>query len=56
MPIKENAKPDNPKKILVVEDDPFLSDIYNTKLRQTGFDIDLAITGEECLQKLAGVG
>ncbi|MCU0653335.1 MAG: response regulator [Candidatus Pacebacteria bacterium] len=41
------------RKILVVEDDPFLSDIYNTKLKQTGFDVDLAMTGEECLQKLA---
>ena len=41
------------KKILVVEDDPFLSDIYNTKLKQAGFEVDLAITGEECLQKLS---
>ena len=40
------------KRLLVVEDDPFLSDIYNTKLRQAGFNIDLAMTGEECLRKL----
>ena len=40
------------KKILVVEDDPFLSDIYCTKLKETDFDIELAVTGEECLQKL----
>lgn len=37
----------------MVEDDPFLSDIYNTKLKQVGFNVDLAMTGEECLQKLA---
>jgi DNA-binding response OmpR family regulator len=41
-----------PKKLLVVEDDPFLSDIYNTKLKQAGFDVDLAMTGEDCLRKL----
>jgi DNA-binding response OmpR family regulator len=41
-----------PKKLLVVEDDPFLSDIYNTKLKQAGFNIDLAMTGEDCLRKL----
>lgn len=41
-----------PKKLLVVEDDPFLSDIYNTKLKQAGFNVDLAMTGEECLRKL----
>jgi len=38
--------------LLVAEDDPFLSDIYNTKLKQAGFDIDLAMTGEDCLRKL----
>lgn len=42
------------KRLLVVEDDPFLSDIYNTKLKQAGFAVDLAMTGEECVQKLSG--
>ena len=42
------------KKILVVEDDPFLSDIYHTKLKQAGFVVDLAMTGEECMEKLSG--
>jgi DNA-binding response OmpR family regulator len=42
------------KKILVVEDDPFLSDIYHTKLKQAGFAVDLAMTGEECMEKLLG--
>jgi DNA-binding response OmpR family regulator len=48
-----NEKTDNMRKLLIVEDDPFLSDIYDTKLKQAGFDVDLAMTGEECLQKLA---
>ncbi len=38
----------------MAEDDPFLSDIYNTKLKQAGFDVELAMTGEDCVQKLAG--
>jgi DNA-binding response OmpR family regulator len=52
MATKTNEKAGGGKRILVVEDDPFLSDIYNTKLKQAGFDVDLAMTGEECLQKL----
>lgn len=48
---KENKKEGN-KKILIVEDDPFLVDIYETKLTQSGFDIDLASNGEDCLRKL----
>jgi DNA-binding response OmpR family regulator len=53
MAIKTNEKIGEGKRILVVEDDPFLSDIYNTKLKQSGFIVDLAMTGEECVQKLA---
>jgi len=36
----------------LAEDDPFLADIYNTKLKQADFDVDLAMTGEECLRKI----
>ncbi|MFA6376201.1 MAG: response regulator [Candidatus Paceibacterota bacterium] len=53
MSAKTNEKNGGGKKLLVVEDDPFLSDIYNTKLKQAGFEVDLAMTGEECMQKLA---
>ena len=52
MTAKENIAADKFKKILVVEDDPFLSDIYNTKLQQAGFVVDLALTGEDCLRKI----
>lgn len=52
MATKTSDKAEGKRRLLVVEDDPFLSDIYNTKLKQAGFDIDLAMTGEECLQKL----
>jgi CheY-like chemotaxis protein len=47
-----NKESENKKNILVVEDDPFLSDIYCTKLKETVFNVDLATNGEECLQKI----
>jgi len=40
------------KKVLLVEDDPFLIDIYTTKLKQEGFDLISAKDGEEALQKV----
>ena len=39
------------KKILLVEDDPLLIDIYTTKLRNEGFEIAVATDGEEALAK-----
>ena len=40
------------KSILLVEDDPFIVDIYNTKLKQAGFDVDIAQDGERAIDKL----
>ena len=40
------------KRILLVEDDPFLIDIYTTKLKEAGFKIEVATDGEEGLRKL----
>ena len=40
------------KSILLVEDDPFIVDIYNTKLKQAGFDVDIAQDGETAISKL----
>jgi len=40
------------KSILLVEDDPFVVDIYTTKLKEVGFSIDVAEDGEEALRKL----
>ncbi len=40
------------KNILLVEDDPFLIDIYTTKLKQSGFSVGVAEDGDECLRKL----
>lgn len=41
------------KNILLVEDDPFLIDIYSTKLRESDFAVEVASDGEKALAKLA---
>lgn len=40
------------KKILLIEDDPFLVDIYTTKLKEAGFKFGVAIDGNEGLKKI----
>ena len=40
------------RTILLVEDDPFLIDIYSTKLKEAGFSIEVAQDGEEALRKI----
>ena len=38
-------------KILIVEDDPFLAEMYLTKLSQEKFEVELATDGKEALKK-----
>ena len=40
------------KKIILVEDDPFLIDIYTTKLKELDFAIQVATDGEEAINKI----
>ncbi|MBM3257969.1 MAG: response regulator [Candidatus Nealsonbacteria bacterium] len=40
------------KQILLVEDDPFLIDIYSTKLKDSGFSVEVASDGEQALEKV----
>lgn len=40
------------KSVLLIEDDPFIADIYLTKLKAGGFEADLARDGEEALKKI----
>lgn len=42
-------------KILIVEDDAFFQKFYTTKLTEKGFEIFLAIDGEDALQKITEV-
>jgi len=39
------------KKILLVEDDPFLIDIYSTKLDEGGFKVSIVKDGTQVLEK-----
>lgn len=39
-------------KILIAEDDPFLSKVMNSTLRHEGFEVDLAHDGAEALEKI----
>jgi len=40
------------KKILLIEDDPLIVEIYTKKFRDAGFDVDVALNGDEGLKKL----
>ena len=40
------------KKILLIEDDPFLIDIYSTRLKDSGLSVEVATDGQTGLRKL----
>jgi len=40
------------KKLLIAEDDFFIRDIYNKVFTLAGYDVDLAVDGEDALQKI----
>lgn len=40
------------KKLLLIEDDPFIRDIYNVKFSQEGFEVSMAENGVEALKKM----
>jgi len=40
------------KRILLIEDDPFIADIYLTKLKETGFEVEIAKDGEKALKQI----
>ncbi len=40
------------KTILLVEDDPFLVEIYSTKLKEAGFSVKIATDGKDALRKV----
>jgi len=41
------------KKILLVEDDPFLIDIYTTRLKEEGYSVEVSTSGSDCLKKIS---
>ncbi len=40
------------KKILIVEDEEFLAEMYQMKFESEGYDITIASDGPECLEKV----
>lgn len=40
------------KKILIADDDPVVSKTLKTALERSGYEVDTAANGEECLQKV----
>jgi len=40
------------RKILLVEDDPLLVDIYSTRLKEGGYKVEVATSGENALNKI----
>ena len=42
------------KKVLIVDDDKFLLDMYSVKFREDGFEVEIGVGGEDGLQKLRG--
>jgi DNA-binding response OmpR family regulator len=42
---------ENSKKILLVEDDPYIAEVYIAYLRNAGFEVVLAEDGEKGIQK-----
>lgn len=39
-------------KVLIVDDDQFLLDMYALKFRESGFDVDVAENGKKAIQKV----
>ena len=46
---------DDKKKVLIVEDDPFIRDIYQVKFSQEGFEVIVVDNGIKALEKLEQV-
>jgi len=40
------------KKILIIEDDPFLNEMYAAKFSQSGFQVEMATDGKKGLEKI----
>ncbi|MDZ7786234.1 MAG: response regulator [Candidatus Saccharibacteria bacterium] len=43
--------PDNGKKILCIEDERFISELYARAMRKAGYDIKIVVDGKDALQE-----
>ncbi len=48
--------PNETVKILIAEDDPFLSKIMGNRLREEGYEVDTAHDGDEAFEKIKADG
>ncbi len=48
----EPTTSENRKRILIVDDDEFLLDMYTTKFREAGFEVDFAVEGRTAKEKM----
>lgn len=44
--------PSSKKKILIVDDDQFLVDMYAVKFKEAGYDVETSMNGRDALKKL----
>lgn len=44
------------KKILIIDDDEFLLDMYSLKFREEGFDVEIAFNGLDAIEKISKNG
>jgi len=42
----------NKYKILIIDDDEFLLDMYSIKFRELGYDVEVAFSGSDALEKI----
>jgi CheY-like chemotaxis protein len=47
----ENASEKN-KKVLIIDDDSFMLDMYGLKFKERGFAVDTSLNGKDALKKL----
>ena len=50
--MKDSTPPAEKKRILIVDDDEFLLDMYSTKFREAGFEVDFATEGMAAKEKM----
>lgn len=50
--MEQNTEQQNRKTIMVAEDDVFISDIYDIKLKDAGYNVIMANNGREAIDKL----
>lgn len=50
--ISYNMSIEKKHSILIIDDDEFLMDAYSLKFQQSGFDVEIAFSGMEALEKI----